>query len=455
MTQNDTCHEWKPRFFEPLPKIKPGRKATHRRKSVTGNSDHTRTMGYSTHTASEFFFVAGINYKKTDAETRGLFAITNEQYESIINLSQFYGVSGLFVLSTCNRTEIYGMAKQGQSLIDLLSTQTKGNPEILYKTVYLKTGSDALEHLFKVGAGLDSQILGDYEIVGQLKQAVKFSKERNGMDCFLERLTNSVFQSSKEIKNETGLSSGTVSVSFAAVQYLKQNLPDCIHKNILLIGTGKIGSSTCKNLVDYLGATNITLINRSKEKAAQLAGELNLKYAPVEDIEVQLASSDVILVATNANEPTILKSHLENKGTKVIIDLSVPYSVEQSVSLLENVRIVNIDEISKIKDQTIKTREAEIPKAEKIIQKHIGMFTEWQLMRQNAPALKAIKSMLNEIVLLHREEFLNPQTRCPYIAAEQKIQQIVNKMAGKMRGESKSGCYYLQAISELMLSTSS
>ena len=412
-------------------------------------------MVYSTHTGSDHFFVAGINYKKTDAETRGLFAINDEQYEKIISLSQLYGVSSLFVLSTCNRTEIYGMAKQGQALLDLLGMQTQGNPETLYKAVYVKKGNDALEHLFKVGAGLDSQILGDYEIVGQLKQAVKFSKERNGMDCFLERLTNSAFQASKEIKNETGLSSGTVSVSFAAVQYLKQNLPGSVNKRILLIGTGKIGSSTCKNLIDYLGATNITLINRSEEKAAQLANNLNLKFAPIEDIEQQLASSDIILVATSGDQPTILKSQLENKGAKLIIDLSVPYSVEQSASLLDNIRLVNIDEISKIKDNTIKTREAEIPKAEKIIQNHIGMFKEWQSMRQNAPALKAIKSMLNEIVLLHREEFLNPQTKCPYIAAEQKIQQIVNKIAGKMRVENKPGCHYLQAIEELMVSVNS
>lgn len=163
-------------------------------------------MGYSTQTGSDNFFIAGINYKKTDAETRGLFAITKEQYENIIGLSHLYGVSSLFILSTCNRTEIYGVAKHAQGLLDLLDTQTKGSLETLSKVVYIKKGTDAIEHLFKVGSGLDSQILGDYEIVGQLKQAVKFSKERNGMDCFLEKLTNIVFQSSKEIKNETGLS---------------------------------------------------------------------------------------------------------------------------------------------------------------------------------------------------------------------------------------------------------
>jgi glutamyl-tRNA reductase len=408
-------------------------------------------MAHKINTEIDNFFVAGINYKKTDAETRGLFAINGDQYTNIIDLSHSYGIGSLFILSTCNRTEIYGLARHGETLLDVLASQTKGSLKTLSKVAYIKSGNDAVDHLFKVGAGLDSQILGDYEIVGQLKHAVNFSRERNGMCCFLERLTNSVFQASKEIKNETGLSGGSVSVSFAAIQFLKQNQSDCINKKILLIGTGKIGTSTCKNLVDYIGATNITLINRSNEKAAELAGNLGLNWSPIEDLAEQLASSDIILVATNANEPVILKTHLENTGAKLIIDLSVPYNVESSVGLLDHVHLVNIDQISKLKDDTIKSREAEIPKAEKIIQKHIGTFAEWQVMRQNAPTLRAIKSKLNDIAELHRKEYLNPHTKCPYISAEQKIQQIVNKIAGKMRVENSPGCHYLQAINELMV----
>jgi len=408
-------------------------------------------MAYSTAKETGDFFVAGINYKRTDAETRGLFAINSEQYENIINLSQDYGVDSLFILSTCNRTEIYGFATQGKMLLELLVTQTKGDLQTLLNVAYVKGDHDAVEHLFKVGSGLDSQILGDYEILGQLKHAVNFSRERNKMCCFLERLTNSVFQASKEVKNETGLSSGSVSVSFAVVQFLKQSVPDCINKNILLFGTGKIGSSTCKNLVDYLGATDITLINRSTEKAAKLAGDLNLKCAPIEDIERQLESSDIILVATSANEPIILKSHLENKGVKLIIDLSIPCNVEQSVGLLDDVHLINIDQISKMKDDTIKCREAEIPKAEKIIQKHIRIFAEWQLMRQNAPILRSIKSKLKDIIALRHNGFLKSETKCPYISAEQEIQQIVNKMAGKMRTGNNMGCHYLEAINELIV----
>src|SRR6476469_10643410 len=125
---------------------------------------------------------------------------------------------------------------------------------------------------------------------------------------------NCVLQTSKQIKNGTSLSGGTVSVSFAAVQYLRENVSGIASKNILLIGVGKIGRNTCKNLVDYLGTRNITLINRSPEKADTLAEELRLKSAPLEDLLAELKKSDIILVATNATEPTILKSHLEDSS---------------------------------------------------------------------------------------------------------------------------------------------
>jgi len=219
------------------------------------------------------FFIAGINYKKTDASIRGEYAVSQEEYEAILSASPAFGIHELFILSTCNRTEIYGFAPDAFQLMQLLCGQTKGNMEVFMSKAYIKNGVDALEHLFDVGAGLDSQILGDYEIVGQLKQAVKFAKERSRIGSFTERLVNAVLQSSKTIKNQTALSGGTVSVSFSAIQYIRQKIKQIGQKKILLVGVGKIGSNTCKNLVDYLHTRNITLINRTPEKAAALAEE--------------------------------------------------------------------------------------------------------------------------------------------------------------------------------------
>ncbi len=164
------------------------------------------------------FFIAGINYKKSDATVRGRFAVNNDQYLNILHLAPSFNINELFIVSTCNRTEIYGFAEHPNDLISLLCTQTLDEAEDFIKAAYIKTGLEAIEHLFNVGAGLDSQILGDYEIVGQIKQAVKLAKEHGFVGAFIERLVNSMLQSSKAIKNKTQLSGGTVSVSFTAVQ---------------------------------------------------------------------------------------------------------------------------------------------------------------------------------------------------------------------------------------------
>ena len=223
------------------------------------------------------FYIAGINYKKTDASVRGSFAIHNNQYHSLLKKAAGKNITEVFIVSTCNRTEIYGVAENAEELIQLLCSETTGSIETFKKLAYIKKGAGAVNHLFEVAAGLDSQILGDYEITGQIKQAVKLSKEYGFINTFFERLLNTVLQSSKAIRNHTQLSSGTVSVSFAAIKFLKDTLADVQDKKILLLGTGKIGRNTCKNIVDYLGTNNITLINRTEDKATALANELHLK----------------------------------------------------------------------------------------------------------------------------------------------------------------------------------
>jgi glutamyl-tRNA reductase len=396
------------------------------------------------------FFIAGINYKKTDANLRGRYAINSDQYTGLLLLAPIHGVKEFFVLSTCNRTEIYGFAENASSLSELLCTQTQGELDTFIEMAYIKKGSKAIEHLFSVAAGLDSQILGDYEIVGQIKQAVKFSKEQNFIGAYMERLVNAVLQSSKLIRTTTALSGGTVSVSFAAIQYIKEKVADLAGKKILLLGTGKIGRNTCKNLVDYLETKNITLINRTEYKAARLATELGLNYASIGELSKYINESDIILVATNAAEPVILASHIANSGDKLIIDLSIPYNVEKSAQQLPNITLVNVDELSEIKDETLYKRKAEIPKAKVIIADHINEFLDWHEMRKNVPVLKAVKHKLQA---MHScDLYINySATQTPVIAytnPEEKIQKIINGMAIKMRSQNQRGCNYIEAINE-------
>ena len=251
-------------------------------------------MPGTTQTNISTFFIAGINYRKTDADLRGQYAVNNEQYANLLALAPQYGLGEFFVLSTCNRTEIYGFSESVAGLCKLLCTQTQGSLETFYDIAYIKNGQQAIQHFFDVAAGLDSQILGDYEIVGQIKQAVKFSKKHGFVGAYMERLVNAVLQSSKLIKTTTGLSGGTVSVAFAAIQYIKERVADVANKKILLVGTGKIGRNICKNLIDYLGTKNITLINRTESKAAELAAELGLQYAAIETLSEKVMEADVV-----------------------------------------------------------------------------------------------------------------------------------------------------------------
>ena len=397
------------------------------------------------------FFIAGMNYKKSDATTRGQYAINREQYTNLLSLAPQFGITQFFVLSTCNRTEIYGFADNAESLCQLLCTQTQGSLSNFIAMSYIKNGKKAIEHLFEVAAGLDSQILGDYEIIGQIKQAFKFSKQNKFIGAYLERLVNGVLQSSKTIKNTTGLSGGTVSVSFAAIQYIKEHVRSLDGKKILLLGTGKIGRNTCKNMVDYLDTKNITLINRTENKAAELAAELGLQYAPLQDLAKHVAEAAIILVATNSAEPVILKEHVINSTDKLIIDLSIPYNVEVAAQNLPNVTLINVDELSKIKDATLQKREAEVPKAKIIIEEYINEFLSWHQMRKNVPVLKAVKvklEQMNSCNLFINTLYSTTSTMPSVNYTEEKIQKVINGMALKMRTTNQRGCYYIEAINE-------
>ena len=393
------------------------------------------------------FFVAGINYKKSDACVRGQFAIGTEQYISILQKAGLLGLNEIFILSTCNRTEIYGFASSSKQLIELLCSETAGDKETFLQSSYIKNSTEAIEHVFSVGAGLDSQILGDYEIVGQLKNAVKLSKQQGFVGAFTERLINCVLQSSKLIKNNTELSGGTVSVSFAAVQYIKQVVANPSLKNILLLGVGKIGRNTCKNLVDYLETKNITLINRSPEKAEELARELGLRSASLENLHGEIANADIILVATNSPEPTILKEHVDGHGEKLIIDLSIPYNVHEDAQQLSNVQLVNVDELSKMKDETLRMRMAEVPKAKGIIAEVMEEFNEWYQMRKHVPMLKQLKVKLKE--LYSHPLYSNPTTPCPK-KLDVQIQRVLNETAGKIKIQNQRGCQYLAALNDFI-----
>ena len=353
------------------------------------------------------FLAIGLNYEKADAEIRGKFSLGPEAMAALLERAFEEGIDGLVVISTCNRTELYGFAAAPQHLIRLLSTFSSGTEAEFDRVGYVYQNEEAITHLFRVGAGLDSQILGDFEIIGQLKKAFALSREKGLASPFLERLTNSVIQASKRIKSETGISTGATSVAFASVQYLLARVPDISHKKILLFGTGKIGRNTCENLVKHTGHTGITLINRTYERAEAVGGKFNLQVKHAEQLESEIAACDVLIVATGAPEPTVTASQVPPNKARWILDLTIPVNVDPGVAKLPGVTLVHLDQLSRITDDTLQQRQRYIPEAEAIIAEVRADFNQWLESRRFAPVIKALKEKLQAM----KEEELDYHSR--------------------------------------------
>nr|WP_196886883.1 glutamyl-tRNA reductase [Aureivirga sp. CE67] len=340
----------------------------------------------------------GLSYKKADVQTRGAFSISKPNQTALLESAKEKGIDGIFVISTCNRTEITGFAKHPFELIQLLCEFSEGSVEDFAKFSNVYKDGEAIDHLFRIGTGLDSQILGDYEIVSQLKQSFMTAKEVGTTNAYLERLLNSVLQASKNVKNNTQISSGTTSVAYAAVQYILENVENLANKNITVFGLGDMGKSTCKNILEYTLNRKIKLINRTESKTeAFVAEHPEISKGNYHDLAEDIKDTDILIVSTGADKPTITKQHLEGHKEMLVMDLSMPENVDISVKELENITLINVDELSKITDRTIEKRRKDIPVAEGIIEEHKTEFLNWLEHRKFTPAVNALKESLRSI----------------------------------------------------------
>jgi len=353
------------------------------------------------------FYTIGLNYKKADAELRGKFSLDDSGMENILVQAKTQDIDGLLITSTCNRTELHGFAQHPFQLIKLLCDNTQGTVEEFQEVAYVYKNKEAISHLFRVGTGLDSQILGDFEIISQLRQGFNRSKKHGIANPFIERLCNSVIQASKRIKNETEISTGATSVAFASVQYILKNVSNISAKNILLFGTGKIGRNTCENLIKHTKNPHITLINRTKEKAEKIGGKFNLLVKDYGDLQTEIRKADVLVVATGAQAPTISKELIHTKKPLLILDLSVPKNVSDDVLDFDNVTLIHLDHLSQITDDTLERRKQFIPQAENIIEEIKADFIQWLESRKFAPVIKALKKKLKTM----KDEELDYQSK--------------------------------------------
>ncbi|MEN0081853.1 glutamyl-tRNA reductase [Flavobacterium lindanitolerans] len=384
-----------------------------------------------------YFYAVGLSYKKADAEIRGKFSLGNQAKSDVLQQAKENGIGSLIVTSTCNRTEIYGFAEHPFQLIKLLCDNSQGTVDEFQKVGFVYKNQEAIHHIFRVGTGLDSQILGDFEIISQIKSSFSEAKSQGLANAFMERLVNSVIQASKKIKNETELSSGATSVSFASVQYIMNNIPDIRNKNILLFGTGKIGRNTCENLVKHTKNDHITLINRTKDKAEKIAGKFNLIVKDYDLLPLEIPKADVLVVATGASNPTVDQELLKLNKPLLILDLSIPKNVHDNVKSISGVTVVHLDDLSKITDDTLENRKKHIPQAESIIETMMEEFTEWVNARKFAPTIHALKEKLNSIkdteLSFQRKKISNFDEEQAEIISKRIIQKITTHFANHLK----------------------
>ena len=385
-------------------------------------------MSQPTISKNKTFYCIGLSYQKADATMRGMFSLTPENKNQLLSQAKSEGFEELLVISTCNRTELYGYAEHPFQLIQLLCKNSNGSVDDFQKVGYVIKNKEAVHHLFEVGTGLDSQILGDFEIIGQIKQAFNLSRDKGLANAFLERLMNCVINASKRIKNETALSSGAASVSFTAVQYIMQNIPEVLQKNILLFGVGKIGRNTCENLIKHTQNEHITLINRTREKAEQIAGKFNVIVKDFNKLRNEISKADVLIVATGAATPTVYKDFINPAQPILILDLSIPKNVEEQVATLPNVTLLHMDELSKRKDEALERRKEAIPQALEIVEEVKEEFFEWLDNRKFAPTIKALKAKLESL----KEAEMDFQRKKIENFNEQQAEMISNRIIQKI-----------------------
>jgi glutamyl-tRNA reductase len=399
------------------------------------------------------FYLIGLNYKKADVVTRSKFSISKEQQAELLADAKNNGINSVVVLSTCNRIEIMGFAKHPFQLISLLCKYSEGNVEEFAKVSYVFKNSEASEHVIRIATGIDSQILGDYEIVGQLKDAFGLAKKAGTLNAYLERLFNTALHASKETKNKTSISSGTTTVSYAAIQYIKDKYKEYDGKKILVYGLGDIGESTAKSCSEYLKNYEVTVINRTDAKAFELTKSVHVKARKHEELQQEIHENDIVIVATGASSPTVRETDVKKGKKQLIIDLSIPRNVDPKLSGLEDKEVIDVDMLSERTERTLEERRKQIPLVEEIIRKHKIEFYEWLSFRKSTPAINSLKKSLEEIqkdaITAHAKKLDAAEADVLEDVTSQMISKIVSKFALHLKAENTRANQSIRVMKEV------
>ena len=384
------------------------------------------------HPTTNDFTLIGINHWDAPVEIREKFSLDESRKRLFLDAARREGIQSIFIVSTCNRTEVIASGASAQELIRLLTNYSDGNLDEFHKYGFEIDGYRAVEHIFRVATGLDSQILGDLQIVKQVKEGYELASKEGAVSGEMHRLMQHVFRAHKRSRNETSLGHGAATVAYAAVKFAAQTFESLANKNILLVGTGKIGKVTCKNLIN-LGASKLTLINRTRNRAEFVADRFNLEVADMDRLPEQIAEADLVIVATGSSEPVIRPEHMrpsmENPKFKVMLDLSVPRNIDPNVARLDFVDVANMDMLGDVTDEAYRRREEEVPLVKKIIEQELSDYQLWMNEQRVVPTIKALTRKFESIREEEFDFFKNKISTNDQEKIDNLTRRIVNKIA--------------------------
>ncbi|GAB2579114.1 glutamyl-tRNA reductase [Spirosoma areae] len=350
------------------------------------------------------FKAISLSHKTAPLRVRELIALNEDEAKQLmLRLRDFFGLTDLLVISTCNRTEVYYAFDQDlNSEIARLLLIEKGQTDTENYLPYFQffdTHDTAVRHLFEVSIGLHSQVVGDMQIPNQVKQSYQWSADLDMAGPFLHRLMHTIFFTNKRVAQETPFRDGAASVSYAAVELIDELVGERQNPNVLVIGLGEIGTDVCKNL-EARKLTNITLCNRTQSKADTLASQYGFRVADMANLTNEIRRADVVISSVLRDEPLITPELLQDVTVltfKYFIDLSVPRSVDAAVEQIPGILVYNIDHIRSRADEALNQRLSAIPQVEAIITQAVAEFGDWSKEMVVSPTINKLKNALEQI----------------------------------------------------------
>ncbi len=362
----------------------------------------------------------GTSHHVAPIEFREKLAFSEEQLiESLHNLRSSYHLKEAVILSTCNRVEVYAVANPqmttespAKTLIDFLSHYHRIGVDMLKKWSYLHQNIESIQHLFRVTSSLDSMVVGESQIVGQVKEAYDISRSAGGSGTILNRLFTKAFSVGKRIRSETTIASGAVSISYAAVELAKKIFNTLEDKTVAIIGAGEMSELTAKHLVAN-GVSKVIVANRTYERAVKLAEKFNgIPVSYDEDLSF-LIDADIVISSTEAPNYMIERKPLAEIMKKrkyqymFLIDIAVPRDIEPDVSKINHAFLYNIDDLEAVVASNIKDRHEEANRAEQIVTEEAHRFHDQLQILEVNPTIKALHQQFQDIADVELQECLN------------------------------------------------